>query len=150
MQVDVLQHKISHISKPCKITIFAGTGGNGGDGFVAARHLLNMGFEVDINFLGHPLDIKSSESLKNWEILNNINIKTNSLGIHIIRDSSQLKSTDSNIVVDAILGTGTRGNLREPVSRAVDIINNSEWYCYCSRHSNGIGSSNRHGKSQIC
>ncbi len=118
--------KISDISKPCKITIFAGTGGNGGDGFVAARHLLNMGFEVDINFIGHPLDIKSSESLKNWEILNNINIKTNSLGIHIIRDSSQLKSTDSNIVVDAILGTGNRGNLRQPVSRAVDIINNSD------------------------
>ncbi len=118
--------KISHITKPCKITIFAGTGGNGGDGFVAARHLLNMGFEVDINFLGHPIDIKSSESLKNWEILNNINIKTNSLGIHIIRDSSQLKSTDSNIVVDAILGTGIRGNLREPVSLAVDIINNSD------------------------
>ena len=62
-------NKISDISKPCKVTIFAGTGGNGGDGFVAARHLLNMGFEVDINFLGHPLDIKSSESLKNWEIL---------------------------------------------------------------------------------
>ena len=117
--------KISKISNPCKITIFAGTGGNGGDGFVAARHLLNRGFEVEINFLGHPLDIKSSESLKNWEILNNINNKTNSLEIHVIKDSSQLKSTDSSMVIDAILGIGTKGNLREPISRAVDIINNS-------------------------
>lgn len=118
-------NKIFEISKPCKVTIFAGTGGNGGDGFVAARHLLNKGYEVDVYFLGHPLDIKSSESLKNWEILKDINIKTNSLGIHVIRDSSQLESTNSSIVVDAILGTGTKGNLREPVSSAVDIINNS-------------------------
>lgn len=118
-------NKIFEISKPCKVTIFAGTGGNGGDGFVAARHLLNKGYEVDVYFLGHPLDIKSSESLKNWEILKDVNIKTNSLGIHVIMDSSQLESTNSSIVVDAILGTGTKGNLREPVSSAVDIINNS-------------------------
>ena len=82
-----IANKIVNISKPCKVTIFAGTGGNGGDGFVAARHLLNMDFEVDIYFLGHPSDIKSTESLKNWEILKNINIKTNSLEIHVIKDS---------------------------------------------------------------
>ena len=117
-------NKIFDISKPCKVAIFAGTGGNGGDGFVAARHLLNKDFEVDIYFLGHPLDIKSSESLKNWEILKNINIKTDALDIHVINDSSQLDFIDSKIVVDAILGTGTNGNLREPVSSAVDIINN--------------------------
>jgi NAD(P)H-hydrate epimerase len=120
-----IANNIFNISKPCKVTIFAGTGGNGGDGFVAARHLLNRGFEVNIYFLGHPLNIKSFESLKNWEILKNINIKTNSLSIHVIRDSSQLVYINSTIVVDAILGTGTKGNLREPVSSAVDIINNS-------------------------
>jgi NAD(P)H-hydrate epimerase len=120
-----IANKIVNISKPCKVTIFAGTGGNGGDGFVAARHLLNMDFEVDIYFLGHPSDIKSTESLKNWEILKNINIKTNSLEIHVIKDSSQLESTNSAVVVDAILGTGIKGNIREPVSSAVDIINNS-------------------------
>ena len=120
-----IANNILNISKPCKVTIFAGTGGNGGDGFVAARHLLNMDFEVDIYFLGHPSDIKSTESLKNWEILKNINIKTNSLEIHVIKDSSQLESTNSAVVVDAILGTGIKGNIREPVSSAVDIINNS-------------------------
>ncbi len=56
--------KVFEISKPCKVAIFAGTGGNGGDGFVAARYLLNKGFEVDIYLLGHPLNIKSSESQK--------------------------------------------------------------------------------------
>jgi ADP-dependent NAD(P)H-hydrate dehydratase / NAD(P)H-hydrate epimerase len=116
--------KIFEVSKPCKVAIFAGTGGNGGDGFVAARHLLNKGFILDIYLLGRPFEIKSSESLINLEILKNINNISNSLEIHFIGDSSQLKSIDSAIVVDAILGMGIKGNLREPISSAVDIINN--------------------------
>ena len=120
-----IANKIFDISKPCKVTIFAGTGGNGGDGFVAGRYLLNNGYEVDVYFLGHPLDIKSSESLKNWEILKELDVKTDSLELYIVGDSSQLEATNSPIVVDAILGTGTKGNLREPVSSAVDIVNNS-------------------------
>jgi hydroxyethylthiazole kinase-like uncharacterized protein yjeF len=117
--------KIIDISKPCKVTIFAGLGGNGGDGFVAARYLLNKGFEIEVNIIGNPSRIKSPESLKNWKILEELKIKTNSIGIHIIEDSSQMKSKDSPIIVDAILGTGTTGKLREPVSSAVDLINNS-------------------------
>lgn len=120
-----IANKIFEISKPCKVAIFAGTGGNGGDGFVAARYLLNKGFEVDIYLLGHSSRIKSPESLKNWEVLQGINIEMNSIKIYQIEDSSQLQPTDADIMVDAILGTGTKGRLREPVSSAVDIINSS-------------------------
>ena len=112
MLEDVLQIRYLIFQNLCKITMFAGTGGNGGDGFVAARHLLNNGYDVDINFLRHPLDIKSFESLRNWDILKDITIKTNSSEIHIIRDSSQLEATNSEIVVDAILGSGIKGNLK--------------------------------------
>ena len=55
---------IINILDPCKVTIFAGTGGNGGDGFVAARHLLNNSYSVDLFFLGHPNRIKSPETLQ--------------------------------------------------------------------------------------
>ena len=47
-----IAEKLFEISKSGKVSIFAGTGGNGGDGFVAARYLLNKGFEVDIYLLG--------------------------------------------------------------------------------------------------
>ncbi len=117
--------KLFEISKPCKVSIFAGTGGNGGDGFVTARHLLNKGFNVEIYLLGHPLQIKSHESQKNWYVLQKMSNETNSIIINQIEDASQLKSIDSDIIVDAILGTGTKGRLREPISSAVDIINNS-------------------------
>jgi len=120
-----IAEKLFEISKSCKVSIFAGTGGNGGDGFVAARHLLNKGFKVEIYLLGHPLYIKSPESQKNWNILQEISNETNSIIINQIEDTCQLESIDSDIIVDAILGTGTKGRLREPISSAVDIINNS-------------------------
>ena len=50
-------------SKPVKIIIFTGSGGNGGDGFVAARHLLNRGFEVEVYCLNALEEIKSDDIL---------------------------------------------------------------------------------------
>lgn len=117
--------RVVKITKPCKVAIYSGTGGNGGDGFVAARYLLNHKFEVQILLLGHPSRIKSTESLKNWEVLNKLNKETNKLEIKVIGDSSQLENTDAELIVDAILGTGVEGKIREPVSRAIDTINES-------------------------
>lgn len=37
-----------------RVAIFCGPGGNGGDGFVAARHLLNMGFDVEVHLSATP------------------------------------------------------------------------------------------------
>ena len=59
-------------SKPVKIIIFTGSGGNGGDGFVAARHLLNRGFEVAVYCLNALEEIKSDDALTNLEILMNM------------------------------------------------------------------------------
>ena len=44
-------------SKPVKIAIFTGSGGHGGDGFVAARYLLNRGYDVDIYLLNNKENI---------------------------------------------------------------------------------------------
>lgn len=117
--------KIFEISKPCKINIYAGTGGNGGDGFVAARYLHNQGFEVELFLIGHQSHISSYEALRNWEVLSKLNIETNNIILNIIEDHSKLVFNNAELVIDAILGTGTQGKLRKPVSKAIDIINNS-------------------------
>ena len=111
---------------PCKIVIFAGTGGNGGDGLVAARHLLNNGYNVELFFIGHPDRIKSPETFQNWTAIQNINSGLNSLKVKIIEDSSSLEKVAAPVIVDALLGTGIKGKVREPISSAIDIINNSE------------------------
>ena len=121
-----LAYKIIHLTKPCKVSIYVGTGGNGGDGFVAARYLINKGFKVEVIFIGHLSRIKSDETRRNWEIIKKIEKFSELLEIKTITDSSQIQVTDSEIIIDALLGTGTHGKLREPISSAVDVINKSK------------------------
>src|SRR5487761_1737233 len=57
-----------------KITVVAGTGNNGGDAFVAARHLLywKRKFRVSLILIGDEEKIQSLEARSNWEILRKI------------------------------------------------------------------------------
>ena len=57
-----------------KIAIICGVGGNGGDGFVAARHLQETGADVSVFLVGDPSRISSPHTRKNWEILQNLSI----------------------------------------------------------------------------
>lgn len=121
-----LAQKIMEITEPSGVTIFAGIGGNGGDGFVAARHLLNSGFKVDVLLIGHPCQIKSVEARNNWQVLEKIDSLLSALRLRVVTDSSQIEDPGSDVVVDALLGTGTRGRIKEPFSTAIDVINRSK------------------------
>jgi len=103
-----------------KIAIFCGLGGNGGDGFVAARHLLSMGFKVSVILAGKGKDICHEAALKNWCALRSLR---RNLSIQEVTDSSAIPTVDVNIVVDALLGTGTKGKLKPPLTQMVEYIN---------------------------
>lgn len=118
--------KIFQISKHSKVAIYAGSGGNGGDGFVAARHLIQRGYEVEIYFLGQESRIRSIETKMNWDNIKDMSLNNRLLHIFQIHDSSQLEITDANVLVDAILGTETKGAIREPYATAVEVINGSK------------------------
>ncbi len=107
--------------KPCKVVAFAGLGNNGGDAFVAARHLND--FDVEVLLLGTHKQIKTDIARKNFEILKICNFK-----IKEVKDSSQFDdiSIDADIVIDGILGTGVRGALKGIYAKAVEEINNSD------------------------
>lgn len=104
-----------------EIIIFAGKGGNGGDGLVAARHL-SRDYSVHLYFVGDPLKISSKPTKKNWNIVLNL---TFSIPITIIKDSSDLPSEfDSpKLIIDCLLGTGVKGSLREPVKSCIKLLN---------------------------
>jgi len=110
-----------------KIIVFAGTGNNGGDGFVAARHLANKGAKVNVFLIGDPGGIRTEEARLNWNVIQKMkrNVKT-----YVIRGPSDLKKAKryqkhADVIIDAILGTGLRGPLREPFSPVVRLINES-------------------------
>ncbi len=118
-------------SKPVKIVIFTGSGGNGGDGFVAARYLLNRGYDVDICMLKD--NIHSNEARTNFEILENMRPRLSRLNVYNLKTLEDInscevaKGNDSEfIIVDGLLGTGIKGKLQTNIKRAIEIINESK------------------------
>ena len=118
-------------SKPVKVIIFTGSGGNGGDGFVAARYLLNRGYDVDIYMLKD--NIRSQDAKTNFDILQNMKPRLSRLNIYNLKTLDDInscevaKSNDSEfIIVDGLLGTGIKGKLQTNIKRAIEVINESK------------------------
>lgn len=102
-----------------EIGIFCGKGNNGGDGFVAARHLSSY-TNVNLYLFGEETSM-SNIARDNFNILKEIP----SVKINKIRDSTNLDDIDFNfdVILDALLGVGIHGEPREPMKTAVKKIN---------------------------
>jgi NAD(P)H-hydrate epimerase len=98
------------------IAVVAGRGNNGGDAFVAVRFLNE--YEVTTHLLGRPETITTELARENWEAL----VECES-AVRTVTDSRSLDLGDPDIVVDAMLGTGVTGALREPAATAAEAIN---------------------------
>ena len=99
-----------------RVTIVAGRGNNGGDALVAARFL--DAYDLRVCLLGRPESIGSNITRENWDALEQADYETRE-----VRDSTALSLGDPDVVVDALLGTGITGALREPTASAAAAIN---------------------------
>tara|TARA_B110000014_G_scaffold78929_1_gene54196 strand:+ start:744 stop:1391 length:648 start_codon:yes stop_codon:yes gene_type:complete len=104
------------------IVIFVGLGNNGGDGLVMARHLAGYGANVTVMLLGTPDKIKTEESSWNWSILEKMP------SVKLMSDSSIDFDFKPDFLVDAILGTGITGEIREPYASAINYINKTDCF----------------------
>jgi len=106
------------------VTIFCGKGSNGGDGLVVARHLLNMGAEVKLMLLANVDEI-SGDARINLDIWRKMGQKIYAIhhgdGINIVR----LVLMNTDLIVDAIYGTGFRGKMNDKMGRVVELLNES-------------------------
>lgn len=105
------------------VGIVCGKGNNGGDGFALARHLLINDFEVVLVFLGKENDLKG-EALDNYRIVNNLlkdYPKSKLIHFKSLKDINKLRNC--GVIVDAILGTGSKGELNEPFSAIIKSLN---------------------------
>ncbi|MDM7935123.1 MAG: NAD(P)H-hydrate epimerase, partial [Methanothrix sp.] len=113
-----LAREIRARAKGKRVAIIAGRGNNGGDAFVAARHL--TGFQVTVYLLGRSRDISTEEARRNWEILERLGFD-----LREIREASEMDLLNSDLIVDAIFGTGVRGRIVGLEADAIDAINSS-------------------------
>jgi NAD(P)H-hydrate epimerase len=105
-----------------RVLILCGPGNNGGDGLVAARRLASLGIGCEVVLLSAQARPSTPDAIRNWERLE---------GLDPVRRVATGRSSDvalylngierAGIVIDALLGTGVRGSLREPVRTAVDV-----------------------------
>lgn len=107
-----------------RITILCGAGNNGGDGFVIARHLANRGRKVSIILVIPPEKIRGDAAV-NFRIVQAMQLPLER--IDPVADSATLNErlSGANWIVDALLGTGATGSVREPYAAAIRLMNAS-------------------------
>ncbi|HEY0982515.1 NAD(P)H-hydrate epimerase [Schlesneria sp.] len=107
-----------------RITICCGKGNNGGDGFVIARHLENRGFAVKV-LLCAPASTATGDAAVNLKVLQVAGTPIKSPPL----DWDQ-ELAGSDWIIDALLGTGTAGTIREPFVSCINAINRSNCRVY--------------------
>ena len=106
------------------VVICCGKGNNAGDGFVMARHLQNAGLEVCV-LLSVPARDFQGDAAANYQILSRAEIPMIDSPDADLESAWYQKLATADWVVDALLGTGTQGTIREPFVSAISAINKS-------------------------
>lgn len=105
-----------------RAAIVCGGGNNAGDGFVIARHLMNVGVDVMLDLAVDPARL-AGDAAVNYAIARRMGIP-----MRDIRDPAAIAAAgtrwkDCHVVVDALLGTGFSGAVRAPLDAVIRAIN---------------------------
>lgn len=90
------------------VTIFAGTGNNGGDGWVVAARLATRGIDVRVVTAGEPGTDDARRARAELPAM-----------VDVVTAEAPLRTGNDGVVVDALLGTGATGVLREPAAALI-------------------------------
>ncbi len=117
--LDLLSAKSSN-----RACIFCGAGNNGGDGFVIARHLLNRQVDVQIILCAPPEKIQG-DALTHLTICRQINLPIHTLDLteNTLRRQIQGFTAGCGLIVDALFGTGLKGELASPYAGLIACLN---------------------------
>jgi NAD(P)H-hydrate epimerase len=100
------------------VALVCGRGNNGGDALVAARFLEDR--DVSVHLLGRRESITTDIARANWDALEAAGIDTET-----VADSRDFALQEPDLIVDAMLGTGITGELREPEASVARAINDA-------------------------
>ena len=114
------------LAEPPLTAVLCGPGNNGGDGFVVARRLAAAGRRVGCVLVAPASGIKGAAASHNWNVLQAM-AAAGSLELYVAPSPELLlqlrpRLSPATLLVDALLGSGASGPLREPISTAVDLL----------------------------
>jgi NAD(P)H-hydrate epimerase len=95
---------------PCRVVVLCGPGNNGGDGFVAARHLAEAGWPVRVGLLGRRNALKgdASRMAKRWK-----------------KPASPLSAklvAEADLIIDAIFGAGLTREVSDAARETLEAV----------------------------
>lgn len=106
------------------IQLLAGRGNNGGDAFTAARHLADMGFRVDV-LLAATVDSVSGDARAHLQRILDDGISVHEWSTEEAWQQGRDTLAPAPILVDGLLGTGTKGPVRGAIAAAIEYIQSS-------------------------
>jgi hydroxyethylthiazole kinase-like uncharacterized protein yjeF len=117
---EFMQRRFAPIERR-RIVVLCGKGNNGGDGFVVARKLREMGADPKVFLFASPDEMRGDAAVnrKRWQ---------EGGGVHVVGAPSDFTTVQTAvgaaaIIVDALLGTGARGATRGILRQAIELIN---------------------------
>ena len=115
------------VQPPTVACILAGTGNNGGDGFVIARHLVNRGVAVKVLLVGDAERV-AGDARTNLEVIRRMGVPVVPIDPdwpdqRLERELNEIGGRRTDWVIDGLLGTGATGNPRPPMDRIIRTAN---------------------------
>lgn len=120
---ELILEKLNGLAQP-KACIFCGTGNNGGDGYVIARHLINSGVAANVVICGDRNKIKGDAKI-NLDILERMRVSVEDLdpADDGVAERVERLCAGANVIVDGLFGTGLSGQIRDDYRRLIESLN---------------------------
>lgn len=106
------------------VAVCCGTGFNGGDGLSAARHLQGWGHPVRVLLAGQRSHLREEPAVY-AAILERLGVAIQECVEAAQAAEVERQLAESGVVIDALLGIGTRGTVRDPAAWMIRCINGS-------------------------
>ncbi|HYW80533.1 MAG TPA: NAD(P)H-hydrate epimerase [Thermoguttaceae bacterium] len=107
-----------------RVVLCCGKGNNAGDGFVIARHLDLRGYDARVLLWAEPSEL-TGDAAANFRILEKTDVPIEIFAGRHDPDRLGEQLSGAAYVVDALLGTGARGEPRPPLDGVIDQLNGS-------------------------
>lgn len=110
----LLQALLDSYPEPGQLSIFCGTGNNGGDGYVIATLARQKGISVEVVCCGDSTKIQG-DALQARQLAQHDGV--------VFKQLEGFTAAADGVIVDALLGTGLTGEVRADMAVAIDVIN---------------------------